>query len=193
MCRESLPVWQRHAVENQGRVEVRGIALGADRARVAAVVDQFSVTFPMLLDPEYQMAEVFGMRSVRNGLLFDGAGRLQFAQVGGFDVRLPEIARIVQAWMVQPSPNDLAARMEAPRSDGATDAQALRLFRAGVERFHRGDVGGALGLWHRADEQDPGNPVIEEQIWSVEHPERFFEGDVDEEWKAEQARGEFES
>ena len=91
MCRESLPVWQKLADENSGRIDIVGIALGAERDRVATFVEQYAVAFPTLLDPEYRMADVFGFRQVRNGLLFDEGGRLQHAQIGGFDIRLFDV------------------------------------------------------------------------------------------------------
>ena len=37
---------------------------------------------------------------------------------------------------------------------------------------------------------NPNNYLIRKQIWAVEHPERFYKGDVDYSWQKEQmARG----
>jgi len=40
---------------------------------------------------------------------------------------------------------------------------------------------------------DPENWIVHKQIWAIEHPERFYGGDVDFSWQREQLRAERES
>ena len=41
-------------------------------------------------------------------------------------------------------------------------------------------------LWRRGRDLDPGNYLIRKQIWAVENPDKFYNGDVDYDWQREQ-------
>ncbi len=82
------------------------------------------------------------------------------------------------------------------RSDGlaAADATAnealealpeektLYMIRADLA-LRRGDKGRALAALKAGLELDPEDWLIHKQIWCVEHPERFYEGGVDDGWQ----------
>ena len=73
---------------------------------------------------------------------------------------------------------------------GAEHSEANALFREGLELYRAGKVGEALARWRQGRQLNPSNYLIRKQIWAVEHPERFYEGDVDYTWQKEQmARG----
>ena len=40
----------------------------------------------------------------------------------------------------------------------------------------------------KALELDPGNIVVQKQIWAVEHPEKFYEGEIDKVWQKAQGK-----
>lgn len=60
------------------------------------------------------------------------------------------------------------------------------LFRLGGALAAQGRKQEAVRLWREALKRDPKNWLIRKQIWAVEHPERFYEGDVDFEWQKTQ-------
>ena len=43
-----------------------------------------------------------------------------------------------------------------------------------------------LFWWKKGRDLEPDNWVVRKQIWAVEHPERFYDGDVDSAWQKEQ-------
>ena len=43
-----------------------------------------------------------------------------------------------------------------------------------------------LDAWREAVAIEPENWIIRKQIWAIEHPERFYAGEVDFDWQAAQ-------
>ena len=79
--------------------------------------------------------------------------------------------------------------MAGEQSAGVLDAehsQANATFREGLDLYKAGKIGEALTRWRQGLELDPDNYLIRKQIWAVENPERFYEGDVDYNWQREQ-------
>ena len=73
---------------------------------------------------------------------------------------------------------------------GAGHSEANAIFRRGLALYREGRIGEALARWRQGLDLDPDNYLIRKQIWAVENPERFYEGDVDYDWQREQvARG----
>lgn len=68
--------------------------------------------------------------------------------------------------------------------DGHSRANAL--FREGLDHYRAGRTGEALALWRRGRDLDPRNYLIRKQIWAVENPDKFYDGDVDYDWQREQ-------
>ena len=68
----------------------------------------------------------------------------------------------------------------------ARRSKANAVFREGLELYSADRVGDALARWRQGLELDPDNYLIRKQIWAVENPDRFYEGDVDYNWQQEQ-------
>ena len=138
--------------------------------------------YPVLVDAEGVLATRYGFRAIPNGWIIDGDGVIRFRQVGGFDIRKPELAEVVEQVLrgVRPSPGD--ATTGGPSPEGAAAFQeGVRLLRDGRKRE-------GLDVWIRAAEADPENLLIRKQIWHLLYPERF-EPEVDVAWqKAQRAR-----
>ena len=107
-----------------------------------------------------------------------------FSQLGGFDIRRRETAEILDRWV--------SGQSKAPAGEGQADVLDTRhsesnaAFREGLELYRSGRIGEALKLWRQGLELNPDNYLIRKQIWAVENPERFYEGDVDYNWQREQ-------
>ncbi len=65
----------------------------------------------------------------------------------------------------------------------ARHAESNALFREGLELYESGRTAEALARWRQGLELDPDNYLVRKQIWAVENPERFYEGDVDYDWQ----------
>ena len=71
---------------------------------------------------------------------------------------------------------------------GADDVagEALEHYREGLGLYRQGRVDEAVAAWRRGVAVQPDNYVIRKQIWAVENPDRFYEGQVDYAWQKEQ-------
>lgn len=49
-----------------------------------------------------------------------------------------------------------------------------------------GDEKGALAALQKANALQPDDWLIRKQIWALEHPEKFYDGDIDYDWQREQ-------
>ncbi len=88
-------------------------------------------------------------------------------------------------WARQPSLEELAREVEE-LDQGDEHIEAISFFRKGLELYRAGRVREAMAEWRRGVELAPDNYVIRKQIWAVEHPERFYRGQVDYGWQREQ-------
>ena len=157
-------------------------ARGADRAR--PYVERAGATFTTIVDESNLLGQLYGFKAIPNGFLIDERGVVRYKRLGGFDVRRPETAAIVEQWATGP---DLAG--DEPPSDvplGAEHSESNEMFREGIELYRQGRVEEAVALWRRGLAIDPRNYIIRKQIWAVEHPEKFYDGDVDYVWQKDQ-------
>ena len=111
---------------------------------------------------------------------------MRFSQLGGFDIGRRETAEILERWV---SGQSEALAGEGPA--GVLDtrhSESNAVFREGLELYESGRIAEALARWRQGLELNPDNYLIRKQIWAVENPERFYEGDVDYNWQREQCR-----
>jgi hypothetical protein len=169
-------VWQRYW-EQRGR-DFTMLAIAQDargEAAVAEIVRAYGVGFPVLPDPSSTIAAALGFRIVPSGFLVDGDARIRRRHTEDFSIGDPRVRATVDAFLdgreVEPGPPQ--ERM---------DPRALEQFAEGVAAQMAGDGSRALRLWHRALELDPDNFLIRSQIWSAEHPDRFWPV-VDRQWQ----------
>ena len=188
MCRAQLPVWQefytKHRDDNIEVVTVAVDAQGAEKAR--PYVERANATYTTLVDDGNLLSQMFGFKAVPNGLLIDEQGVLQYRNFAGFDIRKEEFAALVESWVKDPSPEWLAERMQEDPLGGPGHEAAIDHFQRGLDHYRRGNLEEALAEWKRGRDLEPDNWVIRKQIWAVEHPEKFYDGDVDSAWQREQ-------
>ncbi len=150
---------------------------GPDLARRYA--QAAGATYPVLVDTEGMLATHYGFRAIPNGWIVDGHGVIRFRQVGGFDIRKPDVADTIERTLTGTPPGLADAAPAGPRQDAAM------AFKEGVYRLREGKTREALQAWFRAAEADPENLLVRKQIWHVLHPERF-EPEVDFVWQKAQ-------
>ena len=61
--------------------------------------------------------------------------------------------------------------------------EALQSFRRGMDLLREGKKEEAVALWRRGMVLEPDNFVIRKQIWAVENPDRFYDGEIDTDWQ----------
>lgn len=159
---------------------------GSEKAR--PYVERAGATFTTLVDQGNHLGLLFGFKAIPNGLLIDERGLLDYRKFGGFDIRKQEYALLVEAWASGASPEWRLERMAEDKVGGAEHARAIAHFQHGLELYRQGRVQEALAQWRLGRDLEPDNFVIRKQIWAVEHPERFYDGDVDYDWQREQMR-----
>ena len=163
----------------------RSVAIDAqshDRPRL--YVERAGVRFTTLVDQANILSDLYGFKAIPNGFLIDEQGTVRFSQLGGFDIGRRETAEILERWV---SGQSEALTGEAPA--GVLDtrhSESNAVFREGLELYESGRIGEALTRWRQGLELNPDNYLIRKQIWAVENPERFYEGDVDYAWQREQ-------
>ena len=183
-----MPVWQqfytRHQDDNLEVISVALDAQGAEKAR--PYVEAAGATFTTLVDEENLLSRMFSFKAVPNGLLIDEERVVNYQKFGGFDIRKPEYVELTEAWLKGATAEWLAERMREDSFGGPDHEAASAYFQRGVELYREGDVAKALVEWKKGRDLEPDNWVIRKQIWAVENPDKFYDGDVDFAWQKEQ-------
>jgi peroxiredoxin len=82
-CREELPdlqaIWEKY--EAQG-LALLGITYDTDQAAVQAAVDSYSLTYPIVLDPDAALSMQYEVIGVPETYIVDSAGRITFIAIG---------------------------------------------------------------------------------------------------------------
>ena len=156
-------------------------AQGPDKAR--PFVERSGAQFTTVVDRENTLGQLYGFKAIPNGFLIDENGVVRYKKLGGFDIRRAETARLVEEWID-------AKKLNGP-ADPAVDlgpehSQANAHFRAGLQLYGQGKVSEAMAEWRRGVELEPDNYIIRKQMWAVENPDKFYDGDVDYDWQKEQ-------
>ncbi len=151
-------------------------------------VERAGATFTTLVDRENLLSDLYGFRAIPNGFLIDEQGIVRYSRLSGFDIRRHETAEVLERWLSAGSP--VTGGDEPKDSLGAGHAEANAIFRDGLEHYRAGRTAEAIARWRQGLELDPANYLIRKQIWAVENPDKFYDGDVDYGWQREQtARG----
>ena len=156
-------------------------AQGAAKAR--PYVELANGTFQTVVDAENVLGGKYGFRAIPNGYLIDENGVVQYQKLGGFDIRKPETAAIVERWA---EGADVSVPEDPKTTTDGPSSEAIALFQQGLELYRKESVDEAMALWRQGLALDPDNYIIRKQIWAVENPDRFYAGDVDYDWQREQ-------
>lgn len=158
-------------------------AQGPEKAR--PFVERAYASFTTVVDEGNLLARLYGFKAIPNGLFVDEAGILRFKKYGGFDIRKAETAQAVEEWS-----RGSFAGQRAPETTvhpvPSVHEKAQARFSKGLRLYKAGRVQEALVEWRTGVSLEPDNYVIRKQIWAVEHPERFYDGEVDYDWQKEQ-------
>lgn len=158
---------------------------GAAKAR--PYVEQAQATYPNAVDADHQLCEIFGFKAVPNAVFADEAGIIRYANFGGFDIRKAEYRQLAEGFAYSPNLTRFEHQVDSP--GGFESAEALEHFRKGLRLYRQGDTPAALAAWRQGVALEPDNWIIRKQIWAIENPDKFYQGDVDFEWQKAQIAG----
>lgn len=180
-----LPVWQEfYAAQQADDFELLAVAIdfqGPDLPR--PYVEQANPTYANAVDSENVLALRFGFSAVPNAVFVDEKGVIRYTKFGGFDIRKPEHRQLAERFV---SAESQSTEKEEERSGGFVSDEARVHFDRGLALFHRGQVEDAVAEWRKGLTHEPENWIIRKQIWAIEHPDKFYAGDVDFDWQREQ-------
>ena len=180
-----MPVWQQFHETHQEQAEILSVAMdaqGADKAR--PYVEKAGAQFATVVDEGNLLGQLYGFKAIPNGFLIDEEGILRHKRLGGFDIRKPATASIVDQWISALGLDESLSLDELEL--GPEHSQANEHFRQGQSLYKQGNVRGALDEWRKGTALEPDNLIIRKQLWVVENPGRFYDGNVDYAWQEEQ-------
>ncbi|MEZ4865174.1 MAG: hypothetical protein R3C14_27910 [Caldilineaceae bacterium] len=180
-----LPVWQDFYVANQQQgVELLAVAIDFQGAALPRpYVEQAKPTYANAVDTENLLGLHFGFRAVPNVVFVDEAGIIRYTKFGGFDIRKPADRQRAEAFATA------ALMLPTPAEEtvgGFRNDEARTHFNRGLTLFQQGEQEQALAEWRKGLAYEPENWIIRKQIWAIEHPDKFYNGDVDFDWQREQ-------
>ena len=123
--------------------------------------------------------------------MVDEAGRLVKAP---FNVNVGDqkTLAMLEKWLSDPGYNAKLLRDVKPldKRNAQVSTEASARFQLGLVLLGVGKKDEAMAEWRKALASDPKNWIIHKQIWAVEHPDKFYDGDVDYSWQKAQLEAE---
>lgn len=150
-------------------------------------VNKADATYPALIDQSNTLGEKFNFNYVPLIILFNEQGELIHGPTG-FDIQKKENKEDLHAWLKNNKDfNDSSDNTN--EQDVETGESSLR-FQYGRFLISEGKKENALSQLRQALALDNDNWLIRKQIWAIEHPEKFYNGNVDFDWQREQLKRE---
>ena len=150
-------------------------------------VEKAGGTYRALLDQRNQIGNAYNLKFVPVGILVDGEGRL-VRPVGSVNIDDETFYEELKEWAetgVIPAAWHAGESAEVrPLTGGEQEADAR--FQLAIVLLDQGKREAAIAELKEAFKLDPKNWLIRKQLWAIETPEAFYEGDVDYGWQKEQ-------
>ena len=123
--------------------------------------------------------------------MIDEAGRLVKAPFS-VNVEDQKTVRMLEKWLTDPNYNTVLLGDIKPANNPTVkaNAEATARFQLGLVLLESGKKEEAMTEWRKALTLDPQNWIIHKQIWAVEHPDKFYNGNVDYGWQKAQLEAE---
>lgn len=183
MCRHQLPVWQQLHEEFGDSIGLTNVAVDFQGAEVARPwVEAARVTFRSLVDRQGDLLRLMGLTFVPIAAFLDAQGNLVEPPTP-IEIRRPQMREAIVAWVdgKQDKPGFDQDVRRTESTIAYLEARAfVRLANLAVTDGRKTDSAAHL---KEALRRDPENWLIRKQIWAIEQPERFYQGDIDLEWQ----------
>ena len=129
----------------------------------------------------------YNLKAIPYGVMIDEAGRLVKAPFN-VNVKNQKHLAMLEKWLSDSDYNAMLLHNMKPsnKPPAKTNAEAAARFQLGLVLLEDGKKAEAMAEWRKALALDPKNWIIHKQIWAVEHPDKFYEGNVDYGWQKTQ-------
>lgn len=173
-------------------MNVVSIAVDAQGTEVARPWHEVAqAEFVTLVDQRNELGERYSLKAIPYGIMIDEFGRLV---KGPFSINVEneDTIALLEKWLSEPSYNEVLIRKAEPpqKSEDPKIAEANARFQLGLVLLETGKKAEAMAEWRKASALNPHNWIVHKQIWAVEHPEKFYETDVDYGWQKQQLEAE---
>ena len=153
---------------------------GAEKAR--PYVEKANATFTTVVDEVNALSQLYGFKAIPNLFLIGEDGTVAFKELGTFDIRESAHRAMIDRWAETGEVTGPGNTEEIDEKHALANAHFL----LGQQLYKRGLVDEAVAEWRNGVALEPDNFNIRKQIWAVENPDRFYDGNVDYDWQAEQ-------
>ncbi len=155
--------------------------------------DKANAEFVTLVDSENILGNLFNLKAIPYGIMIDEAGRLVKSPFS-INVAKKETLTMLEKWLTDPAYNATLLENVKPASKSINPKviEANARFQLGLTLLEIGKKAEAMTEWRKALALDPKNWIIHKQIWAVENPDKFYDGNVDYGWQKAQLEAEKE-
>lgn len=153
--------------------------------------DKANAEFVTLVDSQNKLGNLFDLKAIPYGVMVDEAGRLTKPPFS-INVAKKETVAMLEKWLSDPGYNAtlLGNVRPASTSQAPKIIEANARFQLGRTLLGIGKKTEAMVEWRKALALDPKNWIIHKQIWAVENPDKFYDGNVDYGWQKAQLEAE---
>ena len=147
--------------------------------------------FVTLVDSQNTFGTLYDLKAIPYGVMVDEAGRLV---KGPFNINIAnqKTLAMLEKWVSDPDYNVKLLHDVKPLNplNAKTTTESAARFQLGLVLLEVGKKEEAIAEWRKALALDPKNWIIHKQIWAVEHPDKFYDGNVDYGWQEAQLEAE---
>ena len=149
--------------------------------------DKANSEFMTLVDSQNILGNHYNLKAIPYGVMIDEAGRLVKTPFN-INVAKKETIAMLEKWLSDPTYNATMLNSVKPLSKSQKQhvIEANARFQLGLTLLEVGKKAEAMVEWRKALALDPKNWIIHKQIWAVEHPDKFYDGNVDYGWQKAQ-------
>lgn len=169
------------------------IAQDAQGAEVAKPwVEKAGATYRALLDQNNFIGKAYNLKYVPVGIFLDEDGKLARA-VGSVNIDNDDFQAELTEWVTSgaiPKAWIEADKQSAPKALTAEEKEADARFQLAIVLLENNKKEDAIAELKKAFALDPQNWLIRKQLWAIETPEAFYEGNVDYGWQKAQMKRE---
>ncbi|MDE0637625.1 MAG: tetratricopeptide repeat protein [Candidatus Poribacteria bacterium] len=153
--------------------------------------DKANAEFITLVDSQNILGNSYNLKAIPYGVMIDEAGRIVKSPFS-INVAKKETIAMLEKWLSDTTYNATLLRNLKPlnKSQNPKIIEANARFQLGLTLLEIGKKAEAMTEWRKALALDPQNWIIHKQIWAVEHPNKFYDGNVDYGWQKAQLEAE---
>ena len=161
-------------------------AQGADVAK--PWVEKAGATYRALLDQQNMIGKAYNLKYVPVGILLDENGKLARA-VGSVNIDQDDFRAELTEWATTgaiPKAWIDEDKQSQPRALTPDEQEADARFQLAIVLLSNDKKEAAIAELKKAFQLDPENWLIRKQLWAIETPEAFYDGNVDYGWQKAQ-------